>query len=113
MNPGIVRQIPMFDPGLFRPYVFVLNGMQEKYYTGMQVNRDPGLPVVAAAAFLMVIGLMLVFFYSHRQVWLRVDAQEEGTRISIAGRSNKDAVGLERNIKNILSRIKERLENLP
>jgi cytochrome c biogenesis protein len=111
MNPGIVQQIPMFNPGLFRPYVFVISGVQEKYYTGLQVNSDPGLPVVAAAAFLMFIGLMLVFFSSHRQVWLRVDVRGETTRISIAGRSNKDAVGLMRDIKNILARIRERLES--
>jgi cytochrome c biogenesis protein len=111
MNPGIVQQIPMFNPGLFRPYVFVIGGVQEKYYTGLQVVSDPGLPAIAAAAFLMFIGLMLVFFSSHRQVWLRLDAQAEGTRISIAGRSNKDAVGLERDIKNILSRIREKLES--
>ena len=111
MNPGVVEQIPMFNPGLFHPYVFVIGGVQEKYYTGLQVNSDPGLPVVAAAALLMFIGLMLVFFSSHRQVWLRVDVGGEISRISIVGHSHKDAVGLARDIKNILARIKERLES--
>jgi cytochrome c biogenesis protein len=111
MNPGIIEQIPMFNPGLFHPYVFVVSDVQEKYYTGLQVSNDPGLPVVAAAALLMFIGLMLVFFSSHRQVWLRMDAQAEGTRISIAGRSNKDEVGLQRDIKNILTRIRGKLES--
>ena len=111
INPGIIEQIPMFNPGLFHPYVFVINDVQEKYYTGLQVNKDPGLPVVVAAALLMFIGLMLVFFSSHRQVWLRVDVQADGTRISIAGRSNKDEVGLQRDMNNILARIKRKLEN--
>ena len=111
MNPGIIEQIPMFNPGLFHPYVFVVSDIQEKYYTGLQVSKDPGLPVVAAAAFLMFVGLMLVFFSSHRQVWLRVDVQAEGTRISIAGRSNKDAVGLQRDMKNIIAQIKRKLES--
>jgi len=111
MNPGVVEQIPMFNPGLFSPYIFVINDVQKKYYTGLQVSKDQGLPVVAAAALLMFVGLMLVFFSSHRQIWLRVDAQTEGTRISIAGRSNKDAVGLQRDIKNILSRIRGKRES--
>jgi cytochrome c biogenesis protein ResB len=62
---------------------------------------------------LMFIGLMLVFFSSHRQVWLRIDVRGENTRISIAGRSHKDAVGLERDIKKIIARIKTRLESAP
>jgi hypothetical protein len=37
--------------------------------------------------------------------------QGENTRISIAGRSNKNAVGLQRDIKDILTRIKVRLES--
>lgn len=111
MNPGVVEQIPMFNPGLFSPYIFVINDVREKYYTGLQVSRDPGLPVVAIAALLMFVGLMLVFFSTHRQVWVRLDAQPEGTRISIAGRSNKDAVGLQRDIKNILTRIRGTLES--
>ena len=111
MNPGIVEQIPMFNPGLFHPYVFVVSDVQEKYYTGLQVSKDPGLPVVVAAALLMFIGLMLVFLSSHRQIWLRVDAQPQGTRISIAGRSNKDAVGLQRDMKNIIAQIKRKLES--
>ncbi len=53
MNPGVVEQIPMFNPGLFSPYIFVINDVQKKYYTGLQVSKDPGLPVVVAAALLM------------------------------------------------------------
>ena len=105
MNPGIIEQVPLFNPGLFSPYVFVLNGMAEKYYTGLQVNSDPGAPIVAVAAVLMIVGLLMVFFTSHRRVWIRIDTNQGLTRISIAGRSHKDAAGLEREMKRLLEKI--------
>ena len=65
MNPDIITQAPLFNPGLFRPYRFVLTGMEEKYYTGLQVSRDPGTPVVAAAAVLadLRIDAVLIFLF--------------------------------------------------
>lgn len=105
MNPGIVEQVPLFNPGIFSPYVFVLNGMAEKYYTGLQIGSDPGAPVVAVAAVVMIIGLLMVFFTSHRRVWVRIEHHQGATRISIAGRSHKDAPGLEREMKQLLEKI--------
>lgn len=109
MNPGIVEQVPLFNPGLFKPYVFVLNGMAEKYYTGLQIGSDPGAPLVAVAAALMVIGLIVVFFLSHRQIWIRIVSDRGGTLVSLVGRSHKDAAGLERDMKRLLSDIGERV----
>lgn len=96
MNPGILEQVPLFNPSLFKPYEAVLKKMEAKYYTGLQVSRDPGAPVVAVAGVLMVVGLIMVFFMSHRQVWLRVEEKGGSCRIRLAGRSTKDPVGLDR-----------------
>lgn len=109
-NPGITEQIPMFNPGLFRPYLFVLTGMEEKYFTGLQVSRDPGIPLVALAAFLLVMGLLLVLFSSARQIWIKVDSEGSQTKISIAGRSHKNAAGLDREIQQLLALLVQRLE---
>jgi cytochrome c biogenesis protein len=104
-NPDLIDRVPMFNPGLFAPYVFSLAMIQTKYYTGLQVTRDPGVPLVVAGSFLLVLGFITVFFYSHRQVWIMIDRQEPNTRISIAGKSNKDQVGLEREIANLIEEI--------
>jgi len=60
ISPDIFEQVPVFNPGLFRPYTFSLLGLEEKYYTGLQVNRDPGTPLVAAAALLLIGGLLQI-----------------------------------------------------
>jgi cytochrome c biogenesis protein len=113
MNPDIITQAPLFNPGLFRPYHFILNGMEEKYYTGLQVSSDPGTPVVAAAAVLLICGLMLFLFSYSRQVWIRIDQTGEKVRISIAGRCHKNKAGLERELQHLLAELKNNLENSP
>ena len=65
-NPGITKQIPQFNAGLYKPYSFALEGIETSFYTGLKVTRDPGVPVVGAGAFLLVAGFLLTFFSSHR-----------------------------------------------
>jgi cytochrome c biogenesis protein len=110
MNPDILQQVPMFNPGLFRPYTFVLTGMDEKYYTGLQVSRDPGIPLVALAALLMIMGLIMVLLIYPRQIWMRIDVKGGQTRISVAGRSHKNAAGLASELQHLLSELRRRLE---
>jgi cytochrome c biogenesis protein len=101
-NPGLLEQVPLFNPGAFEPYIFFLEQADRRYYTGLQVARDPGVPVVATGALLMMIGFIIVFFCSHRQIWIRLDKKTDKTRVSIAGKSNRDAVGLKREIRKLL-----------
>lgn len=106
-HPGLKEQVPIFDPGLFNPYVFSLITIQPRHYTGLQVNRDPGVPIVIGGSFLLVSGFMFVFFYSHRRVWIGVAQEGAKTKISIAGRSNKDRVGLDREISRLIGEIRK------
>ncbi|HNV56417.1 MAG TPA: cytochrome c biogenesis protein ResB [Smithellaceae bacterium] len=110
MNPDAIRQVPMFNPGLFRPYTFALLGLEEKYYTGLQVNRDPGTPVVAASALLLIGGLMLILFSYARVVWIRVAPSENQVHVAMAGRSYKNQPGLQKEMQYLLAELKDHLE---
>jgi cytochrome c biogenesis protein len=100
-NPGITKQVPQFNPGIFKPFYFSLGGIESAYFTGLQVSTDPGVPVVAAGAILMVAGFMIVFFFSHRQIWVRVEGRGGRSRVSIVGRCNRDPAGLSRDMDNL------------
>jgi cytochrome c biogenesis protein len=100
-NPMISKQVPQFNPGLYKPYLFTLEGLETSFYTGLKVTRDPGVPVVGTGAFLLVAGFLLTFFTSHRQVFVRLDRKQGKTRICIAGRCSRDPVKLEREIERI------------
>jgi cytochrome c biogenesis protein len=82
--------------------IFSLDHMDRRYYTGLQVAYDPGLPIVAAGAFLVFSGFMVVFFSSHRQVWIGVETQGDRTRISITGRTNRDHQRLQKEMENVM-----------
>jgi cytochrome c biogenesis protein len=107
VNPGLFSKAPPFNPALFKPYLFSLNRIEQQYYTGLQVIRDPGTPLVAAGGCLMIASLMIVFFMSHRRLWVWIDETEGKTRIRIAGRSNRNSAGLEKELNIIFWRIKE------
>jgi cytochrome c biogenesis protein len=110
MNPGVTEQVPMFNPALFKPYVFVLKGIEERHYTGLQISRDPGAPLVAAAAVFMIMGLIGTFFSSHRRIWIKIQRAGEKTKISVAARTNKHRVVLDREVRQLTEQIKISLE---
>jgi cytochrome c biogenesis protein len=104
-NPGLLDQMPIMNPARFLPWVFSMESLSCKYYTGLQVSRDPGAPIVAVGAVLLVFGFMAVFFYDHRRILICVDSGNGKTRITVTGRSNKNPVGLEQEIRRLLKEI--------
>jgi cytochrome c biogenesis protein len=106
-NPGLRKHVPMFNPALFPPYDFSLAAIQPKHYTGVQVNHDPGVPMVIVGAVFLVAGFIVVFFYAHRQVWVGIDSQGGKTRVSVSGKSNKDSVGINREIFRLIKEIQK------
>lgn len=97
---------PRFNPSAFKPYTFILEEVQQRYATGLQANRDPGVPLVWAGFFLITAGFIVTFFTSHRYV--RILAMKEGdiTKIKATGSSSKNIVSLEKEIKALVEDLK-------
>jgi cytochrome c biogenesis protein len=103
--PNLLDKVPKFNPGRYEPYYFELNGIEQIFYTGLQLSHDPGVPIVAVGAFLIVAGFLITFFSSHKRFWVRVDEAEGKTRIMVSARSNRDPVGLKRETAYLLRHI--------
>jgi cytochrome c biogenesis protein len=108
--PGFFERFPKFNPGAYKPYFFSLESIETGYYTGLQVSRDPGVPLVWTGFFLIMVGLFTTFFTSHRSIWIQMAKTERGLNIRVAGRANKNPVGIERELDRIASKIRRKVE---
>lgn len=99
--PGLTHKFTKLNPSAFKPYTFTIENLDTRNYTGLQVARDPGVPLVWTGCFLMVAGFFVTFFMSHRRVWIRIVPREKTTVVSLAGSANKNPVGLERELERL------------
>ncbi len=91
------------------PFVPVLDDYEQHYYTGLQLAQDPGMDVVWIGSALLVMGLCIMLYVSHRKVWLVVEPQDKGVRLRVAGLSNRNAMAFEREFNELLRELEKNL----
>ena len=89
-------------------YQFTIKKIEPRYYSGLQVTKDPGVWVVWVGCFLMMAGFYMTFFLSHRRVWVRLTEKGGRTWMEIAGSSHRDRSGFEKEIEKIGQALKEK-----
>jgi cytochrome c biogenesis protein len=82
--------------------IFTFDGADEKYYTGLQVAKDPGVWVVWFGCALMVIGILLAFFFSHKRIWVRVARG----RVTLGGTASKNQGGFQLVFDDLAEKLK-------
>lgn len=74
---------------------------QPRFATGLQVVKDPGVWTVYSGCIMMILGLFVIFFMSHRRVWVFVSGDGKKASILVSGMSNKNKIGFEKNMDAI------------
>jgi cytochrome c biogenesis protein len=67
--------------------------LKERYATGLQVAKDPGVGTVYLGFIIMTLGMLVVFFMTHRRLWVHVEESGTRTRVVFSGVSNKNKQG--------------------
>jgi len=74
---------------------FRLPESEKRYYTGLQVTKDPGICFVYTGFTIMLLGIFVTFFISHRQYFVEVVEKSPGAcQVFIVGISNKNRLGM-------------------
>ncbi len=80
---------------------------QQVYATGLQVAKDPGVWLVYGGCLLMLVGLYIAFFMSHRKIYALIQPNGAGSTILFAGEANKNKVGFSDKFSEFISRLEK------
>jgi cytochrome c biogenesis protein len=90
-TPFIVfKNYPQFDEKRGGKYAINLIGVEQSYYTGLQVAKDPGVWVVWLGCLLIVLGSCGAFFLSHRRIWVSIQQLDKGVGVKFGGNAHRN-----------------------
>lgn len=75
--------------------------IKQRFATGLQVVKDPGVWIVYAGFVLMLFGLYAAFFLSHRRLWIAIQETGANVTIILSGSSNKNQAGFVKTLEDI------------
>ncbi len=76
-----------------------------RFYTGLQVNRDPGVWIVYSGFILMIIGCYITFFMSHQQICIELVRNGKKTEVIVAGTANKNKFGMQAKVTGFAGKL--------
>jgi cytochrome c biogenesis protein len=79
--------------------------IDQLYATGLQATKDPGVGLVYGGCVLMLAGLYVAFFLSHRRLFALIRPDGQGCRIFFAGDANKNRIGFEKKFSEFINKL--------
>ena len=94
-------EFPSFDKMRKGAVVISVSSYEPRYYTGLQVTRDPGVWVVYSGFIMLILGCFVTFFTSHQHLFVEVVQKKGKCRVTVSGSANKNKLGMEHEVKRI------------
>ncbi len=88
-------------------YRISLEDASERYFTGLQVKKDPGVWIVWFGCLAMVLGFAVVFWVAHRRMWLWSGVFNGEDVVILAGQANKNRMAFERDFEKVRDALNE------
>jgi cytochrome c biogenesis protein len=76
--------------------VFSFSNFTPKMYTGLQVARDPGSPMIWIGSILLILGLTVMMYMPELRLWVRFMPAGEDAKLQLCGKSaGRSEMGVE------------------
>ncbi len=73
----------------------------DRYYTGLQVTRDPGVWVVYLGFGFLIAGCYVTFFTSHQRLVVEIVPQASESLVRVSGSANKNRTGMQLRVQQM------------
>jgi cytochrome c biogenesis protein len=98
-------RFPSFDKMRRGEQVIAVAGLKPRYYTGLQVTRDPGVGLVYLGFILIILGCYVTFFMSHQQICVEVVEKANLSRVIVSGKANKNSLAMQNRVKKFAQKL--------
>ncbi|MGB9499889.1 MAG: cytochrome c biogenesis protein ResB [Dissulfuribacterales bacterium] len=95
-----------FDAMRNGEFIIAIANADFKYYTGLQVTKDPGVPIVYMGFIFMIIGCYITFFMFHKKICVELTTAEGKTNVMVSGISGKNGPGMLSVTKRLANHLK-------
>ena len=92
------------------PFYLELKNFEHKEATGLQITRTPGKIYVYIGFAMLITGVFLLLYVSHRRVWVILERHGNNTQLLIAGNANRHKTEFSKKFDEMISIIKEQLK---
>jgi len=98
-------RFPNFDKMRRGDMIIAVAEQKQRFYTGLQVTKDPGVWVVYSGFIAIIIGCYITFFLSHQQLCVEVIEKSTSSKVIVSGTANKNKMAMQRKLKKISDKL--------
>ena len=109
----IPSRIPGFDKMRKGQVAVSVLNYTARYYTGLQVTKDPGVWVVYSGFMLLIVGCFITFFMSHQRVCVEVVSSGNKSKVTVSGFSNKNKLGMQQKVTHLSKKLQGVMTDAP
>jgi len=94
-------KFPTIDKMRKGVWIISVEEIEQRYYTGLQVTKDPGVNIVYAGFIIMILGCYVAFFMSHQKVAVEVMQSANSSSVRVSGTASRNSLSMQKRVQKI------------